>query len=313
MNKIVAYLVILIVPVAFQSHAGPAYAAGATNTWVSATGNNSNSQEFCPASTPCASFSAALSVTRSGGRVSCLGAVDDQEGTNLTISISISVTIDCFGTTGGFQQLSSATNGVVINAPGQQVTLRGLHLDGTNAPGIGGPFGEVGILIQAAAVVDIEDCEIENWAESGISIATSANTILNVKNTSIRNSTNGISVAPTGGAANGSIDHTKITKITGDGITASGSAFFTVTNSLISNVAGIGVNSATGAVLEVDSSSISNNRTALATSGGILRVSRNVIYDNTTNFSILGGTIATRGDNKVAVNGATVPNGTIAQ
>jgi hypothetical protein len=66
-------------------------------------------------------------------------------------------------------------------------------------------------------------------------------------------------------------------------------------------------------VLGVDSSSISSNNTAFATSGGVIRISRNVIYDNNTNFTISGGTIASSGDNNVAVNGATVPNGTITK
>ena len=90
--------------------------------------------------------------------------------------------------------------------------------------------------------------------------------------------------------------------------------FLTVTNSNILNAAGIGVNSGgAGSVLGVDSSSVSSNNTAFSTSGGTIRISRNVIYDNTTNYTIAGGTIATSGDNIVAVNGATVPNGTVTK
>jgi hypothetical protein len=66
-------------------------------------------------------------------------------------------------------------------------------------------------------------------------------------------------------------------------------------------------------VLGVDSSSVSSNNTAFSTSGGTIRITRNVIYDNTTNFTIAGGTIASAGNNMVAVNGATVPNGTVTQ
>ena len=49
------------------------------------------------------------------------------------------------------------------------------------------------------------------------------------------------------------------------------------------------------------------------TVGGIIRISRNAIYDNNTNFSISGGTIATGGNNFVAANGSQAPNGSITQ
>ena len=113
----------------------------------------------------------------------------------------------------------------------------------------------------------------------------------------------------------GSIDHTTIQKMSTDGIFAGiGSVFFTVTNSTIVNAAMSGVSAAAGAVLEVDSSSVSNNNTAFTTNGGIIRISRNTIYDNNTNFSISGGgTIATGGNNFVAVNGSQAPNGSITQ
>ena len=43
------------------------------------------------------------------------------------------------------------------------------------------------------------------------------------------------------------------------------------------------------------------------------RISRNVFYDNNANFTIAGGTIASTGNNTVADNGATIPNGTVTQ
>jgi hypothetical protein len=44
-----------------------------------------------------------------------------------------------------------------------------------------------------------------------------------------------------------------------------------------------------------------------------MRVSRNVLYDNNINFSISGGSVASAENNIVALNGATVPNGTVIQ
>jgi len=74
---------------------------------------------------------------------------------------------------------------------------------------------------------------------------------------------------------------------------------------------GAGGNSA---VVNVDSSSVSSNNTAFAANnGGIIRVSRSTIYDNNNNFSINGGQIATDGTNVGAVNGTTMPNGTVSK
>jgi hypothetical protein len=285
-------------------------AAHATSdtTYVSITGSDSNTSSDCFMSAPCQSFNAALTVTKVGGQIVCL---DTGLFSSNPLTITQSVTIDCR------ERLvdpvpvlfTCAGDGIHINAPSGVVTLRTINISGTNG------CGQNGIVVEAAAKVIIEDCVIENFAQNGISVTTSANTVLNIKNTSITNSANGISLTPSGGAVNGSIDHTMIAQMTGDGImTNSGSVLFTVTNSLIVNAAGIGVHSGgTGTVLGVDSSSVTNNNTAFSTSGGLIRISRNVIYDNNTNFSISGGTIATSGDNKVAVNGSTVPNGTITQ
>jgi hypothetical protein len=305
-------IALLAAALALQSYTGPARAQ--VQTWISATGNDSNTSTDCQASAPCQSFHAALPKTAPGGEVGCLGSASDVEGA--ATSITFTITIDCHGAPAEYLAGEGTNNnGFVINAGGAVVTLRGLNIDGTNGPSLGGPYGLNGVVIEAAAVVNIEDCVIENWAQNAISVTTSANTVLNIRNTSIRNSANGISLAPTGGAVNGSIDHTMIVKMSGDGITTNtGSVFFTVTNSVIANAAGVGVSSGgTGTALEVASSSVSNNNTAFATAGGTIRISRNEIYDNNTNFSISGGTIATAGNNDVAVNGSTVPNGTITQ
>jgi hypothetical protein len=309
MKKIALLTAVLAAALALQSYAGPARAQ-ALQTWISATGSDDNVGTDCQATAPCYSFSAALAARVLGEEVGCLGSASDEEG---TVNITFSATIDCHGAPAVYIPGNHGINGFVIDAPSAVVTLRGLNLDGLSTSGT--LFGVDGVVIEAAAVVNIEDCVIENWLTSAISVTTSANMVLNIKNTTIRNAANGISFAPTGGAVNGSIDHAMIVKMSGDGITTNtGSVFFTVTNSVIANAAGVGVNSGgAGTALNVNDSSVSNNNTAFATSGGVIRISRNVIYDNNTNYSISGGTIATSGDNKVAVNGSTVPNGTIAQ
>jgi hypothetical protein len=99
----------------------------------------------------------------------------------------------------------------------------------------------------------------------------------------------------------------------GIGINAAGSVVFTVTNSNILNAQVAGVQTFPGAVVNVDLSSVSSNNTAFVANGGIIRVSRSTIYDNNINFSITGGQIATDGNNVGAINGATMPNGTVSK
>ena len=135
-------------------------------------------------------------------------------------------------------------------------------------------------------MLSIDNCKIDGFSDAGIAAHTSANAILNVTNTIITNASDGIFLGPNGGALNGSIDHTTIRKMSSNGISASGASYFTVTNSAIVNAAMSGVTVSTSAVLEIDSSSITNNNTAFQTNGGIIRISRNTIYDNNTNFAI---------------------------
>jgi hypothetical protein len=312
MKKIAWTFAVLVAALSPQLHTVPAHAQEMTA--VSITGNDSNTSSACGFPTPCQSIDVAIGVTASGGTVVCLDTGLFKE---LPVNITQSITIDCHDRLVAPVYTESEAceqPGININAAGGVVTLRNINISAATH-GNGSFCGTNGITIEAAAKVIIEDCVIENFPDSGISVTTSADTVVNIKNTTITNSANGINLAPTGGTVNGSIDHTMIAQMSGDGITTnSGSAFFTVTNSVIANAAGVGVNSGgTGTALEVDSSSVSNNKTAFATSGGTIRISRNVIYDNNTNYSISGGTIATSGDNKVAVNGSTVPNGTITQ
>jgi hypothetical protein len=289
-------------------YAAPAY-AGNWHSWVSNAGTSGNP---CTEGSPCDTFATALAQTDAGGEISCINSGSYIPSTGLTITQS--VTIDCNGTLAwaNGDDFSFTGDAITINGSGIVVHLRNLSISGlslTFAP----TSNHNGVTVTAAALVNIENCFINNWSQSAINVATAANTILNVKNTTIAETAKGISFAPTGGAVSGSINRSSIVKTSGDGIASTGAVYVTVTDSVISNAAGVGVSVASGTALEVDSSSVSNNNTAFATSGGVIRISRNNIYDNNTNFSISGGTIATSGNNNVAVNGATVPNGTITQ
>jgi Right handed beta helix region len=281
----------------------PAHAQ-ATRTWVSGVGDDANP---CSRTAPCLTFAGAITKTAAGGEID---ALDPGGFGGLTITKSI--TID-----GGGGQVASVmvsgNTGILVSAGATDiVTIRNVQFQGDLGNGSNGGGG-VGIGFNSGAMLSIDNCKFDGFTSGAILANPSANAILNVTNTIITNANYGILLNPSGGALNGSIDHTTIRKMSTYGIVAGGSVYFTVTNSAIVNAAMDGVTVSTGTVLEVDSSSVTNNNTAFATQGGIIRISRNTIYDNNTNFSISGGTIATGGNNFVAVNGSQAPNGSITQ
>src|SRR5580700_1738894 len=283
-------------------YASPAQAQ-ATRTWVSGVGDDANP---CSRTAPCKTWPGAISKTAAGGEIDAL----DPGGFG-ALTITKAITLD-----GGGGQVASTlvagTNGIVVAAGATDVVIiRNMRINGISQSTSAGLNG---ISFTSGRMLSVENCSIFGFSQAGINVATSANATLNVTNSNITNTANGINLAPSAGTVVGQVDHTTIQKQSANGITATGSVIVTVTNSNILNAAGIGVNAGSaGSVLGVDSSSVSSNNTAFSTSGGTIRITRNTIYDNNTNFTIAGGTIATAGNNMVAVNGATVPNGTVTQ
>ena len=283
----------------------PAHAQ-ATRTWVSGVGDDANP---CSRTAPCLTFAGAITKTAAGGEIDALDPGGFGE-----VTITKSITIDGGGGVASVMA-SSGNAGIIVSAGATDiVTIRNVQFQGNLGNGSSpNSAGIDGIKFTSGATLTIDNCKIDGFATWGILANTSANAILNVTNTIITNSTYGIAFQLSGGALNGSIDHTTIRKTFSGILTGVGPIYFTVTNSTIVNAATSGVVAYTGVVLEIDSSSVSNNNTAFTTLGGTIRISRNTIYDNNTNFQLSGGTIATGGNNFVAVNGAGAPNGSITQ
>jgi hypothetical protein len=150
-RKLAGLLAVLSAILLPALHGAPAHAQN-FHSWVSRSGSDHGNT--CAEASPCASFIIALGQTVDGGEVSCLDS-----GGFFQFTVTISVTIDCTGTmatsyaSNGF----GCVDGIVINAPGKVVTLRGLKVTAF--------FGceANGILIQAAAAVFIEDCVTWSW------------------------------------------------------------------------------------------------------------------------------------------------------
>ena len=96
--------------------------AQATRTWVSGVGDDANP---CSRTAPCKTFPGAISKTAAGGEINCL----DPGGFG-AVTITKAITIACEGVTAGV--LVSGTNAIIVSAgPSDQVTLRGLDINGT--------------------------------------------------------------------------------------------------------------------------------------------------------------------------------------
>jgi hypothetical protein len=97
--------------------------AQATGTWVSGLGDDVNP---CSRTSPCKTFAGAINKTAAAGEIRCL----DPGGFG-NVTITKSITIDCFGTLGAIL-VPAGSSGIIINAPGIIVILRHIDINGAN-------------------------------------------------------------------------------------------------------------------------------------------------------------------------------------
>jgi Right handed beta helix region len=177
--------------------------AQATRTWVSGTGDDSNS---CSFTTPCRTFAGAISKTASGGEITAKDA-----GGFGPVVITKSITIDGTGVPSSI--LATQGHGITIDIPltgdrlrlfPRLVRIRGLSINGAGT-------ANMGINIIRAAKVTVEDCVIDGFTKHGIN-AQAGN--LYVLNTTIRNN-GGAGVNVTGPAKAGICDSSVIYNDTG--------------------------------------------------------------------------------------------------
>jgi hypothetical protein len=129
--------------------------AGASRTFVSTTGSDSNTSVNCSPSTPCRTFAAAISVTNSGGEVVVLTS-----GGYGPATISQPVIITAIGIDASISVTTSGGAGLTVNTPGN-VTLIGLNLHGEGT-------GLDGILVQQVGFLRLYNMLIENITNNGV-------------------------------------------------------------------------------------------------------------------------------------------------
>lgn len=270
----------------------PMLAAQATRTWVSGVGDDLNP---CTRTAPCKTFAGAISKTAAQGEIDVL----DPGGFG-TVTITKSITIDGGKKLAGI--LASATNGIVINAPGAVVILRNLDLFAANS-------GLSGIRISAADLVVVEHCQIKGFLTSGIEVDTATGRLV-VSDLHIVGGNAGVLVRATATGFTTSLDRISITGAN-DGINTSAGTM-AITRSVLSLNASVGILVAGGSVSVVNSTLNGNGAAALSSTAGVLRAANNDLFDNGALYTGTGG-FSTGGNNRSAGNGAgPAPTSTIA-
>jgi len=133
--------------------------AQATRTWVSGVGDDANP---CSRTAPCKTFAGAISKTAAKGEINVL---DPGGFGGVTITKSISIIAD--HVEGGV--LVSGTNAIVVNALStDRIVLEGLDIEGLGT-------GLNGVSVIAGKEVYVIRCEIRDFTQNGVNMASSTN------------------------------------------------------------------------------------------------------------------------------------------
>jgi hypothetical protein len=287
MRNIALLIAVLGATVLLELYSVPAYALN-QRTFVSHSGSDGNP---CSQSSPCLTFGGALAQTSVGGEIDCLDVGDFGSD----VQITISVTIDCRGTNATVASLNGF--GIVINAPGGIVVLRGIVI--TTAAGV----FDVGIDITAAITVHIEDCVVMGFNKGISDVRASGLTQLFIKNTVVRdnhftNSSPGIVLAA---APRNSVVLENVQSLSnGYGIAVATGNNVVISRSVISGNGIAGIEVDPGAQVYVENTKISHN-----VSYGVLALGTVVLAnsDITFNSSSISGATTSFGNNRLFGNG----------
>ena len=264
---------------------------------VSVSGSDLNP---CTVASPCRSFTAAMTLTSSGGEIIALTSGGYGP---FTVDRSVSV-LGAPGVYAGITATSGAA--VVINAgAGGKTTLRNLFINNTGTASVGVSVTNSG------DETSIENCIISGFSNYGV-IA-----FLNVRviDTTIRTCGYGIWIDNAGGPVKGSIDHVRIADIhggtdgfaTGVGIHCFRNATVSVRDSVISDAeSGFRVQSGN---LVAENCMVTDSVTGINVSSGVARLSNIVVTGNVTGWLNSNGTIETFANNKTRGNVTDVSNG----
>jgi hypothetical protein len=244
--------------------------AGVQRTFVSTTGNDSNSVANCSLASPCRSFATALTVTASGGEVIALDS-----GGYGAVAIGQSVTIAA--PEGVYAGVSvSGGIGIQVGAPGIDVVLRGLSVVGQG--------GTVGVSFAAGNSLTLESCIVANMSTVGVDAAAPFGRARIVGTTIRRNGDVGIDAH--NGLAEIALDAVRVEGNGNLGLRLNDGVRAIVSNSRIDgNASGLGVYASSGTT----SATISNT---VVSANGLAGVAAQPFGTGRVNLSFVGGAIS---------------------
>jgi hypothetical protein len=276
--------------------------AQANRTWVSGTGDDTFP---CSRTSPCKTFSGAITKTATNGEINCL----DPGGFG-AVTITKSIQIDCHEVYAGV--VHPATNGVSIAFDSfvgsdvrRQVRLRNLNFSGFDT-------GTRGISITGSSLANngevyIEDCMMDgNFASTGHGIRDGRNGggLLSVSNTTIRNMV-GPGIATAAGFLSGTtrVVLNKVQVLNCSiGVALSTNTKATISDSVIvGNTTGIFSEDLDGGVIAtevaVDHCVVSKNGTGFnGSTNSTIRVSHTTAMNNTS--ALFSGNVLSYGNNQ---------------
>jgi hypothetical protein len=287
--------------------------AQATRTWVSGVGDDVNP---CSRTAPCKTFAGAISKTAAGGEIDAL----DPGGFG-TITITKNITID--GTNGaGFGSiLSSGVNGVNVNdsataSPNTiSVILRNLSINGA-----GTTLGTNGINFSSGRRLNVENCEIFNFSNSGINVnqtgvTNNTGTFISVRNTHIYNTNRGIDLLNSGGPFVSAFVTESTIANEVDGVRVRTNGHISLNNSSVTFCSTSGVTlfgaagTGAGTTANIVDTVVSHNTTGLVNNSGTSNLGGSTFVENGTAISMTTNqAVKTYGTNNIT---GTISGGTM--
>ena len=268
----------------------------ATRTWVSGVGDDVNP---CSRTAPCKTFAGAISKTAANGEINAI----DSGGFG-AVTITKNMTIDGAGVHASI--LASGTSGVIINGANLRVTLRNLSINGASTT------AGSGVRFLQSGQVTIENCVIFGFTGTGsvgrgVSVETTGNSKLAIRNTELLNNNTGLVMAPTIGGVSFSVDDSTITNNAAEGVRGTGTVFGNISRSVIS------LNGTSGVIAENNGADISllacqvhrnaNGVTTQGTATAFIKLGASSITQNTTNgLQIISGQVISHGNNMISGN-----------
>jgi hypothetical protein len=280
-SRLLAALAALCLAVLGADLAGAQVSNG--QSFVSIAGNDASG---CFIDQPCRTFSGALANTKVNGQISCLGSGDFGP-----LFIQKSITVDChdlLATTAGFVDIGGETINILIALPAtdplRTVRLRNLIINGTLLQGPA--VAQIGIKIESALHVFIDDVRIDAFTRFGIFDRRNGSGNLYIRNAIVRDiGGTGLVVLPLAGSVDAVVDSSHFNR-NNFGLSAGNRSRVVVNGSTFMGNAVQGVHADAGGRLNIDRSVINGNTTGVgADAGSTVRLANTDIMFNGTGIS----------------------------